>query len=41
MAIQTTYTKARAQFASLWDEVANNQEVVIIKRRGVEDVALI
>ena len=41
MAIQTTYTNARAQFASLWDEVANNQEIVIIKRRGVEDVALI
>jgi antitoxin YefM len=41
MSIQTTYTNARAQFARLWDEVANNQEVVIIKRRGVEDVALI
>jgi len=41
MAIQTTYTNARAQFASLWDEVVNNQEVVIIKRRGTEDVALI
>ncbi len=41
MPIQTTYTNARAQFASLWDEVTNNQEVVIIKRRGAEDVALI
>ena len=41
MPIQTTYTNARAQFASLWDEVTNNKEVVIIKRRGVEDVALI
>jgi antitoxin YefM len=41
MPIQTTYTDARAQFASLWDEVVNNQEVVIIKRRGAEDVALI
>jgi antitoxin YefM len=25
----------------LWDEVTNNQEIVIIKRRGTEDVALI
>lgn len=41
MPIQTTYTNARTQFASLWDEVTNNQEVVIIKRRGAEDVALI
>lgn len=41
MPIQTTYTNARAQFAGLWDEVTKNQEVVIIKRRGAEDVALI
>jgi antitoxin YefM len=41
MPIQTTYTNARAQFAHLWDEVTNNQEVVIIQRRGAEDVALI
>ena len=41
MLIQTTYTNARAQFAKLWDEVTNNREVVIIKRRGAEDVALI
>jgi antitoxin YefM len=41
MAIQTTYTSARSEFARLWDEVTNNQEVVIIKRRGAEDVALI
>ena len=41
MAIQTTYTTVRSQFARLWDEVTDNQEVVIIKRRGAEDVALI
>lgn len=41
MTIQTTYTQARAQLASLLDEVANNREVVIIQRRGAEDVALI
>ena len=41
MPIQTTYSNARSQFASLWDEVSNNNEVVIIKRRGAEDIALI
>ena len=41
MPIQTTYTNARSQFAKLWDEVINNQEVIIIKRRGTEDIALI
>jgi len=41
MAIQTTYTQARARFASLIDEVLKNREVVIIKRRGNEDVAMI
>jgi antitoxin YefM len=41
MAIQTTYTSARSQFAKLWDEVTNNHEIVIITRRGTEDVALI
>lgn len=41
MTIQTTYTQARANFAALLDEVTNNQEVVIIQRRGMEDVALI
>jgi antitoxin YefM len=41
MAIQTTYTQARASFASLLDQVAKNREVVIIQRRGGEDVAMI
>ena len=41
MTIQTTYTQARANLASLWDEVTNNREVVIIERRGAEAVALI
>lgn len=41
MAIQTTYTAARANLAELCDEVTENQEVVIITRRGAEDVALI
>ena len=41
MAIQTTYTHARARLASLIDEVTKNREVVIVQRRGSEDVAII
>ncbi len=41
MAIKTTYTQARAHLAALCDEVTENREVVIIHRRGTEDVALI
>ena len=41
MAIQTTFTRARANFAQLFDEVTDNREVVIINRRGHEDVAMI
>lgn len=41
MAIQTTYTQARASLASLMDEVTKNREIVIIQRRGREDVAMI
>ncbi|MFH2094008.1 MAG: type II toxin-antitoxin system Phd/YefM family antitoxin [Pseudomonadota bacterium] len=41
MAIQTTYTQARASLASLMNEVTKNREVVIIQRRGCEDVAMI
>jgi len=41
MSIQTTYTQARANLAQLCDEVTKNREVVIIKRRSAEPVALI
>ncbi len=41
MTIHTNYTQARANFAKLLNEVTNNREVVIIQRRGEEDVALI
>ncbi len=41
MPIQTTYTQARASLASLMDEVTANREIVIIQRRGCEDVAMI
>ena len=39
--LKTTYTKARANFAGLCDEVTKNREVVIIGRRSGESVALI
>ncbi len=41
MAIQTTYSNARANLATLLDRVASNREIVVINRRGSEDVALI
>jgi antitoxin YefM len=41
MAIQTTYTKARANFAKLCNQVTEDREIVIINRRGNEDVALV
>jgi antitoxin YefM len=36
-----TYTEARANLASLCDEVAESREVLIIHRRGAPDVALV
>jgi antitoxin YefM len=41
MAKETTYTFARANLASLCDEVAETREPFIIRRRGARDVALI
>ncbi len=38
MAIQTTYTTARATLAKLLNEVTENQEAVIITRRGSEKI---
>ncbi len=39
--LQTTYTQARANLAALWDQVTQDREVVVIRRRGSEDVAMI
>jgi len=41
LTIQTTYTQARASFAKLIDQVTRDSEVVVIQRRGRDDVALI
>lgn len=37
----TTYTRARATFASLCNRAASSREPVIIHRRNAEDVALV
>ena len=41
MSIQTTYSKAHADLAQLFDEVTENQEIVIVTRRGAQDVAFV
>lgn len=41
MATETSYTRARANLARLCDSAGADREVVIIHRRGAEDVALI
>jgi len=41
MTTQTTYTQARASLAKLLNQVTHNREVVIIQRRGEEEVAMI
>ena len=41
MTIQTTYTQARANLANLLNQVTHDRDVVIIQRRGEEDVAMI
>jgi len=39
--LQTTYTNARANFAGLCDEVVENREIVLIRRRNGSNVAMI
>ena len=41
MTIHTTYTQARDGLAKLLDQVTHNREVVVIQRRGEEEVAMI
>jgi len=41
LAIETTYTSLRARLASVLDKVVKDQEVVIVRRRGARDVALV
>ena len=41
MALETTYTNLRGNLASVLDRVVDDQEVVIVRRRGARDVALV
>ena len=41
MAKETSYTEARANLASLCDEVAQSREALIIHRRGARNVAIV
>jgi antitoxin YefM len=41
MATETTYTSLRENLASVLDQVVDQQETVIVRRRGSRDVALL
>jgi antitoxin YefM len=41
MAIEITYTQARANLAKLCDEATQNRETIIIHRRGADSIALL
>lgn len=41
MPIETTYSNARNNLASLLNQVTDDCEIVVIKRRGHEDVAMV
>ena len=41
MSLEASYTEARDNLASLCQKVTNDHEVVIIRRRGHRDVALV
>jgi antitoxin YefM len=41
MATETTYTALRENLASVLDRVVDDQETVIVRRKGAKDVALV
>ena len=41
MPVKTSYSHARQQLATLWDQVEDSREAAVIQRRGHEDMALI
>ena len=41
MPIQLTYSQARQQLASLWDQIEQENDVAILTRQGHEDLALV
>jgi antitoxin YefM len=41
MAVKTSYSHARENLATLWDEIEDSREAAVIARRGHEDMALL
>ncbi len=41
MPVETTYSNLRKELASFLDRVVDDREIVVVKRRGAKDVALI
>jgi antitoxin YefM len=41
MALETTYTRLRENLASVLDQVVADNEIVIVRRKGAKDVALV
>lgn len=41
MAVETSYTQLRANLAALLSRVVEDREVVVVRRRGAADVALV
>jgi antitoxin YefM len=41
MAMETSYTSLRENLASVLDRVFEDQEIVIVRRKGSKDVALV
>jgi antitoxin YefM len=41
MTVKTSYSHARENLATLWDQVEESREAAVIQRRGHEDMALI
>jgi antitoxin YefM len=41
VATETTYTSLRENLASVLDRVFEDQEIVIVRRKGAKDVALV
>ena len=39
--METSYTSLRQHLASVLDQVVDNQEIVVVRRKGAKDVALV
>ncbi|HBR93331.1 MAG TPA: prevent-host-death protein [Opitutae bacterium] len=39
--MEATYTETRTNFATLWDQVIDCREPLIVHRRGAEDIAVL